>query len=250
MIADLIDDQLDIRLITRNVMSVYSTDKEYTDAFIRKLKHSNYEVNDKLVRSDSIISYIKKDYNLYKNVFRFVKSNRHIDADKFAEYLNYFDAHHLLWLHFNQLNEDDLRLVEILMQLSSDKPFVITDYIDNSKYKEKLYPLLFHVGLEDRMIIIPHEDINSAVNNSTCQCYVKFPDTAKIQSKFSDQFINEEFKTSTHYYTGHRPPVYVKDLNIIKHASYRYTLYELILIFLFSIKMLYISFYNWRVQCQ
>lgn len=250
MIADLIDDQLDIRLITRNVMSVYSTDKEYTESFLRKIKHSEYEVEDKLVKSDSFISYIVKDYNIYKNVFRFVSSSKHIDTDKFIEYLNYFEAYHLLWLHFNQLNDDDLRLVEIVMQLASDKPVVITDYIDDSKYRDKLYPLLFHVGLEDRLIIVPSNDIKTAVNNSTCQCYVKQPNAAKIKSRFSDKFINEEFNTDLQYYTGKRPPVYVKDLNIIKPISYRYTLYELILIFLFSIKMLYITFNNWRTQCQ
>ena len=39
MIADLIDDKLDIRLISQNVMAVYSTNNEYKDSFIRKLKH-------------------------------------------------------------------------------------------------------------------------------------------------------------------------------------------------------------------
>ena len=246
MIADLIDDKLDVRLITRNVMSVYSTNSEYTDSFIRKLKHANYIIDDKKVKSDSFISYIKKDYNIYKNIFRFVNSNKHINTNKFIEYLNYFDLNHLLWVHFYQLSKDDQNLVEILMQLANDKPVVIIDYIDDTKYTDKLYSLLFHIGLEDRLIIVPHRNIKNAVNNSTCQCYVKRQDAVKIQSKFPDKFINEEFSTTYKYYTGHRPPVYMKDLNIIKPISYSYTLYEILLIMLFSIRMFYIAIYNWR----
>ena len=45
MIADLVDDKLKLRFITRNVMSVYSTNNEYTDDFIRKLKHSDYIID-------------------------------------------------------------------------------------------------------------------------------------------------------------------------------------------------------------
>ena len=247
MIADLIDDKLDVRLITRNIMSVYSTNNEYTDYFIRKIKHSAYDVNNKTIKSDSFISYIKKDYNIYKNIFRFVDSHKSINTSKFIEYLDYFDKAQLLWVHFYQLDNEDIFLVETLMQLASNKPVVVTGYIDESKYRDKLYPLLFHVGLEDRLIIVPCKDIKIAVNNSTCQCYVKCPDAVKIQSRFPDKFINEEFKTSDKYYTGHKPPVYVKDLhNIVKPISYSYTFYEIILIFLFSIKSLYIAFFNWR----
>lgn len=42
MIADLIHDKLKIRLITRNVMSVYSTNYKYTDEFLRTLKPVSY----------------------------------------------------------------------------------------------------------------------------------------------------------------------------------------------------------------
>ena len=246
MIADLIDSQLKIRLITRNVMSVYSTNNEYTDIFLRKLKRSSYEVNGKLVSSDSFISYVNKNYNRYKNLFRFANDNKSINTDKFIEYLNFLGLHHFLWLHFCQLDNDDLSLVELLLQLSSDKPIVITDYIDTNKHKDKLYTLVFHVGLEDRLIITPHTDIVSAVNNATCQCYVKSPTAAKIQRRFPDKFINEEFNTDTKYYSGKYPTMYIKDKTIIKPTSYRYTLYELLLIFLFSLKMIYISVYNWR----
>ena len=250
MIADLVDDKLNIRLITRNVMSVYSTDSEYTDSFIRKLKHSDYTIDDKPVSPNSFISYIKRDYNIYKNIFRFVSDDKHIDEDKFTEYLTYLDLNHLLWLHFYQLDSETLNIVEILMQLASDKPVVIINYIDGSKYVEKLFSLVFHVGLEDRLIIIPYKDIDKAVNNSTCQCYVNRPDAAKIQSRFPDNFLNETFKTTKGYYTGHHPPVYVKDSNIVKPVSYTYSVYEIVLIMLFSIKMLYIQFFNWRTKCR
>jgi len=249
MIADLIDDKLNIRLITRNIMSVYSTNNEYTDYFIRKLKHSDYTIDDKQVSSNSFISYVKRDYNIYKNISRFVSKNKHINNDKFTEYLNYFGLVHLLWLHFYQLSKEDLNLVEILMQLASDKPVVIIDYIDDSKYVEKLYSLLFHVGLEDRLIIVPYKDIFKAVNNATCQCYVNTPDAAKIQSRFPDNFLNETFNTTRGYYTGHRPPIYVKDSSIVKTISYTYSWYEILLIVLFSLKMLYIKLYNWRTKC-
>ena len=248
MIADLIDDKLNIRLITRNVMSVYSTNSDYTDSFIRKLKHSSYKINDKCVSSDNFISYVKKDYNIYKNIYRFVSKNKHINTDKFIEYLNYLGLNHLLWLHFYQLNKEDLNVVEILMQFASDKPVIIINYIDESKYVEKLYSLLFYIGLEDRLVIVPYRDITKAVNNATCQCYVKQCGIAKIQSKFPNNFLNETFNTSDKYYTGLRPSVYRSESNVVKPISYTYSVYELILIMLFSIKMLYIHLYNWRTQ--
>ena len=250
MIADLIDDKLKLRFITRNVMSVYSTNSEYTDDFIRKLKHSNYIINKQSTSSDSFISYIKKDYNVYKNIYRFVKKHKQINTSKFIEYLNYFGLNHLLWVHFYQLGKDELSLVEILMQLSSDMPVIIIDYIDDLKYKDKLYSLLFHVGLEDRLVIVPFKNIADAVNNSTCQCYIKHLSAVKIQSDFSNDFINTEFNTSQEYYNGKRPNVYKKDNSAIVPASYRYSLYELLLILLFSIKMLFISLYNWKMRVQ
>jgi hypothetical protein len=244
MIADLIDDKLKLRFITRNVMSVYSTRVEYIDAFIRKLKHSEYIIDKKATSSDSFISYNKKDYNIYKNIFRYVKKHNHINTDKFIEYLNYFNLSHLLWLHFYQLGYDDSLLVDTLMQLSSDKQVIITDYIDDIKYKDKLYSLLFHVGLENKLIIVPFKNIRDAVNNSTCQCYIKHPHAVKIQSEFSNNFINTEFNTSVEYYNGTRPFVYKHSDFIASPISYKYTFIELMSIWLFSIKMLYISLFN------
>ena len=247
MIADLVDDKLKIRFITRNVMSVYSTNSEYTDAFIRKIKHSEYIINKQTHQSDSFISYTKKDYNIYKNILRYVKKCRYINTDKFIEYLNYFNLNHLLWMHFYQLSRDDRQLVDILMLLSSNMPVIITDYIDDLKYRYKLYSLLFHVGLDDRLIIVPFKNITDAVNNSTCQCYVKNPCTVKIQSDFSNSFINTEFNTSLEYYNGLRPKIY-KQCNSAIVPTYKYSWCELLLIFLFSIKMIYISLYNWRAR--
>ena len=248
MIADLIDDKLDIRLISRNVMAVYSTNNEYTDSFIRKLKHSNYIINKQIVSSDSFISYIKKTYNIYENVFRFVKRHKKINSDKFVEYLNFLDLNHLLWTHFYQLDKDTLSLVEIVLQLSTNKQVVIIDYIDELECRNKLYTLLFHVGLENRLIIVPFKNIDEAVNNSTCQCYIKSPDSVKIKSKFPNEYIEREFNTSHNYYTGLRPVVYKNNSTAIKPVSYKYSLYEILLIVLFSIKLLYITFNNWRTK--
>lgn len=245
MIADLIDDKLNIRLITRNVMAVYSSDSNYTDEFLLKLKHSNYSVNDSILESSSIISYIKKTYNQCKNIFRFVKFNKHIDENKFIEYVNYFDIQYILWLHFYQLDNDTLSIVELLMQLASDKPIIITSYIEE-KYYTKIFSLLFHVGLEDRLIIIPFSDIKVAANNSTCQCYVKDIDRISIQSRFPEAFIQEELHISDQLYDGTRPYLYQKSEVIIKPDSYKYSISEYFLIILFSIMMLFIRFNNWR----
>ena len=248
MIADLVDDKLKLRFITRNVMSVYSTNNEYTDDFIRKLKHSDYIIDKQTVNSNSFICYVKKTYNMYENIYMFVKKSKSINTDKFIDYLNYIELNHLLWLHFYQLSKDDLTLVEIIMQLATDKPFVIIDYIDNLKCKDKLYSLLFHVGLENRLVIVPFKDIKEAVNNSTCQCYIKHPLAVKIQSDFSNDFINTEFNTSLEYYNGLRPAVYRNDNSAIVPTSYKYSLYELLLILLFSLKMIYIRLHNWKMR--
>lgn len=251
MIADLIDDKLNIRLITRNVMAVYSTNIEYTDSFVRKLKHSDYKVdNHSIKKSDSIISYIRKTYNIYENIFRFVKKHKQFNYNKFVEYLNFLDLNHLLWSHFYQLDEDTLKLVEIVLQLSTNKRIVITDYIDELKCKDKLYSLLFHVGLEDRLIIVPFKIIDEAINNSTCQCYVKSKDEVKIQSRFSDAYLNTEFSDIELHYKGLRPKIYTPDNNVISPISYKYTFYEILLIILFSIRLMLIRFNNWRMQCQ
>lgn len=251
MIADLIDDNLNIRLITRNIMSVYSTDSEYTDRFLRKLKHSEYVINnDERVSSDNVISYIRKTYNIYENIFRFVHRHKEYSYNKFIEYLHFLNLDHLLWLHFNQLSKDSLCLVEILLQLSTSKPIVIIDYIDDLSCKKKLYTLLFHVGLEDRLIIIPFRKIDEAINNSTCQCYVKSQSSAEIQSRFSEEYLVSEFGDSFHY-NGLRPIIYTPNNNSqIVPTSYKYTFYECMMIVLFSIKLMFIQFNNWRMQCQ
>lgn len=249
MIADLIDSALNLRFITRNVLSVYSTSKEFTDSFIRKLKHSSYKVNHQIKQSDEIISYIKKDYNIYENIFRYVKNQKFIRFNKFLDYLCYLNLSHLLFLHFYQLSDDDTTIIEILLQLADNKPIVITDYIDKLYCKDRLYTLLFHVGLENRLIIVPFRNIYDAVNNSTCQCYIKNPSAIKIQSAFSNDFINTEFNTSLDYYNGLRPILYKnQDYSLITPSSYTYSIYELILILLFSLKMIFISLYNWGTK--
>lgn len=244
MIADLCSDS-DIRLITRNVMSLYSSSNEYRDSFIRKLKYSDYIVSGHRLKSDFIISYVKKDYNKYENIFRFAKRKRDINLSKFIEYLSFIDLSHVLWMHFYQLDPDTLRIVELLIQLSGNKPIIITDQIDSFSNSNRLYSLIFNVGLEDRLIIIPFSDISAAVNNSTCQCYVKSNDLVKIKPKFPNDFLNREFGTCTVYYNGVRPRLYTCDANSIMISSYRYSLFEVLLIFVFSVEMLLFSLFNW-----
>lgn len=248
MIADLINEHNDVRLITKNVMSVYSTNKEYTDNFIRKLKHSSYKVNNKTISSDEIICYVKKTYNIYENIYRFVERHQDINTDKFIEYLNYFNKYHLLWMHFYQLSKNDLSLIEILLQLSSNKQIIIIDYIDSYEYKDHLYSLLFNVGLDDKLVIVPFTNIIDAVNNSTCQCYVKSDNAVKVMSRFPNEFINYEFDTHIEYYTGKFPQLYCKSNSTTFPCSYKYSIYELLLIFLFSIKFALIKFNNWRLS--
>ena len=245
MIADLADDKLRIRLITKNVMSVYSTDSEYTDFFIRKLKHSNYIVDGKTVSSSDIISYIKKDYNVYENIGRYISRHKEYRYSKFVEYISYFNICRSLWMNFSQLDDYTLSLVEIAMQLSSSKPIIIIGYIDDKECRKKMYSLLFSVGLEDRLIIIPFKDIDEAVNNSTCQCYVKSENAAKILPMFSNEFINHEFKTDHVYYNGMRPLVYVNNEVQMQPTKYQYSLYELFMIFIYNIKYTLILLYNW-----
>ena len=168
MIADLIEynkHRSEIRLITKNVMSVYSIKQIYTDNLIHKLKHADYLVDNKIRKSSDIISYNDKKYNMYENVYRYIISDTNYSLSRFAEYLNYFNLNHILWLHFYQIPSDDLHLVEILMTLSSNKPIIILDYIDKLSYKNKLYSLLFHIGLLDKLIIVPYTDIPDAISN-------------------------------------------------------------------------------------
>lgn len=248
MIADLIDDKLHLRLITRNILSVYSTNNEYTDYIIQKLKHSEYKVNSNL-NKQSLISYSTHNYNIYENIYRYVKNDSKINYNKFIEYLNYFDLCYLLWLHFYQLDHKQQLMIETLFNLSSNARIIILDYLDElSEYKLKLYSLIFNVGLEDKIIIIPHTNITDAVNNSTCQCYIKNKQAVKIQSTFSNAFLNKEFNTSVEYYKNCRPKIYKKEINYIVPNSYKYTLYELFCIFIYRIKMIYTSFYLWRTS--
>lgn len=247
MIADLIE-STDIRLITKNVMAVFSTNKEYTDYFVRRLKTHNYLVDGNPYPASAIISYVKKTYNIYENLFRFVERNSEFNSDKFIEYLNYFNLGKLLWLHFYQLSKEDLSLVEILLQLSTEKHFVITDYVDSSKYRLKLYSLFLHVALDDRLIIIPFKNIDDAVNYTTCQCYVKCESAVKIMTRFPNEFLNYEFHNSRLYYKPILPHVYENNRIIVAPSSYKYSLYELFLILLFSIKMFFTYLYNWRMK--
>lgn len=247
MIADLIDDKLHIRLITRNVMSVYSTDSKYTDDFILKLKHSFYTINysDKQSYSNTFIAYLVRDYNKYKNIFRYI--SKYYNIKKFTEYLNFFDKNHLLWLHFSDLSDDDLCLIECLILLLSNKQIIILDYFDDRPFASQMISLLFKIGLEDKLIIYPCKDVNFGINNSTCQCFVQSADSVKIQTRFLDHYLSEQLNSEIHYISYH-PAIYNSTNNYIIPQKYSYTLYEIILIIMFSIKMICIKIFNWRYE--
>lgn len=247
MILDLINENLNIRLITRNVMSVYSTNKEHTDKILSLLKHSNYKVDNSDIKSSKdLIAYIIKDYNLYENLFKYISKRYNIN--KFTEYLELFNKNHLLWLRFIDLSKSDLLLVEILISLLSDKKIIILDYFDDEKFADRMISLLYNIGLTDKLIIYPCKNIQFGINNSTCQCYVKNPDAIKIQSRFEEDFIRSEFQDDSISYINVYPLVYNKHNNYLVPSSYKYSIYDLLLIFLYSIKMLYVKFYNWRVR--
>lgn len=248
MIYDLIDSKLDVRLITRNVMSVYSTDKEYTDSFIRKLKHSDYVHNKSIVSSDKIIAYTRRFYNPYEFVYTYAKSSLDIDFAKLSSYLSFIGVDYLLWMKFYQIDYDAKRLLENLLLLASHKPIVILDYIDSYKFKNKLYTLAFHVGLEDRLIIIPFTNICDAVNNSTCQCYVKNDNAIKVQAEFSNSFLNTEFATSIEYYNRQRPAMYNNQSHALVPVKMNHSLYDILLLICYRIKLFFIYFYIWGTK--
>lgn len=244
MIFDLIDDSIEIRLITRNVMSVFSASKENTDRILRKIKHGTYLCCGE--KEKNLVAYSRKDYNIYSNIFEYVSNKSKYNTDTFAEYLNYFNLNHLLWMRFVDLRDDERCLVEILIQILSDKPIVVLDYIEKFPYKDRLCSLIYQEGLKDRIIIIPYTDIAAAVNNSTCQCYVRDLNDIKVQSKFSNAYLNTEFNTTTEYYTGKVPMLYEGCLDYLLPSSYRYQLNELFLIFLYRLYYIWILFFNWR----
>lgn len=251
MIADLISDSLSIRLITKNIISVFSTNFNNTDSLIHLLKHSKYKTYNKIVESEEIISYLKKDYNIYENVFRFVSRQHNLDLNKFKEYLNYFNLSHCLLLHFYELSMIQLRIIENLIVLSSNKPIIIINYIDDIKYKDKFYILLFKIALDDKCIIVPFRNIVDATNNSTSQCYVKSMTQVKILPRFSNEFLNHEFNTHIKYYTGIKHNVYHCDPIKFSINNYKYSFIEIILILLFTIYLTTVKFYNWRHKlCQ
>ena len=244
MIFDLIDDNIELRLITRNVMSVFSISRENTDRVLRKIKHGTYSCCGE--RENSLVAYSKKDYNLYSNIFEYVSNKLKYNVESFAEYLNYFNLNHLLWLRFADISGDESLLIETLLQILSDKPIVVLDYIEKSPYRELLCSLIYHEGLKDRIIIVPYTDIAAAVNNSTCQCYVRGLNDIKVQSKFSNAYLNTEFNTDIEYYTGKVPLLYTGSSGYIFPSSYVYQLNDLFLIFIYRLYYMWILFFNWR----
>lgn len=248
MIADLINSDYSVRLITRNVMAVLSSDSGYTDHFAYNIKHETRYIinNDTETDSENVVAFITRDYNSRENIFRYV--TKRFDVDKFSEYLNFFNKNHLLWLHFSDLSSSDRLLVEILIALLHNKKIIFLDYFDDAPFANDMISLLFKIGLDDRLIIYPCKDISFGINNSTCQCYVKNRAQAKIQSRFSEDYLEKELNLSSIRYDSSRPLVYHKHMYDIVPSSYKYSIYELVLIFIFNIRLLCIKAFNWSVR--
>lgn len=249
MIADLVNSKYKLRLITMNVMSVFSKSNHALIDFIQTLKHSQYIINDKVVDADLIISYPLKFYNIYRNVYDFITTHTEYNIATISKYLSNFKLSHILWLNFNQLSQDELQVLMLIMQLSTSKKIIITDFIDQNKFKHQLYSLLYACGLQNKIIIIPFTNINDAINNSTCQCYVQSISNVKVLPKFSDKYLQHELNTSDVKYTLQKPLIYNDNHSFIKPINYHYSFYNLLLIFIYRLKMLLTLFINWRFRC-
>lgn len=252
MFVDLLDQNYKLRLITKNVLSVFSTNDNVASDFLTTLSNAKFKVNNKdIVTSDKLISNINYNYNKYENIFNYITKQTDIDKNKVIEYISYFKINHILWLSFDQINQCELQLLNMVLQLASFKRIIITDYFDDNPYKYKVYSLLFKVGLEDRLIIIPFRNLNDATSNSTCQCYVKEPNNVRIQTKFSVEYLNYEFKSSVNYYNNIQlPHIYTNHELRLRPTKYKYNLYQLLLILLYNIRLMLYSFFNWRnKQC-
>lgn len=246
MIADVINGATNIRFITKNVMSVYSVNRQYTDAFLLNLFCSEYLVDGRQFSVDELICRPLRGYNKYENIYRYVSRHYSRMTNTFVEYMSYLKLTHLLWLHFYQLKIEHLRVVELLIQLISDKPIIVLDYIEDHPLYNDLCSIISSVGLNDKLIIIPFTNVRLAVNCSTCQCYVKSPTAVKIESRFPEEFLRLEFNSKDSYYCRHRINKYCKPEFALAPVSYKYSMLEYLLIVLFRIKLMYIIFNNWR----
>lgn len=248
MFVDLLDRNYKIRLITKNVLSVFSTNDNAVSDFLTTLSNAKFKVNNKdIVDSCKLISNINYNYNKYENVFRYIVKQNKINKSKVIEYISFFNINYILWLSFDQVNKFELQILNVILQLSTDKPIIITDYFDDNPFKYKLYSLLFNIGLEDRLVIVPFRNISDAVSNSTCQCYVKEINDARIQTKFSVEYLNYEFKSALNYYKiSSTPCIYTNNELQLCPTNYKYTFYQLLLITFYNIKLMLLTIFNWR----
>lgn len=245
MIFDLINSDYKVRLVTKNVLSVFSKNKSYTDKFISTLRNGTFKLNGSIKTSETIISYNTYNDNIYENVSNFIDRYTS-NSKKVHEYISSFNLNHILWLRLKDLSTDEYNLLKLFLQLASDKPIIITNYIEKNKYKDKIYSLLLRVGLEDKIIIVPFSDVKEAVSVSTSQCYVKSKKDVKILSKFPNEFLNVEFKTHLNYYKNNNIKFYIKsNNNDITPNKYKYSLYEILNIIIYRLKMFIISCICW-----
>ena len=248
MIADLINDKYNIRLITTNVMSIFSSSNNTLNEFISALKSSTYSVNDSIKSADSLVCYKLSEINKFESVSSII-AKLASDKNKAIEYISYLNLNYILWMKWYQLSSIDLLAITTILKLVSRKDIIILDTIDTHPLKDKLYSLSFQVGLSDKLVIIPFTSIIEAVNHSTCQCYIKPNVGSKILTRFSNEFLNQEFSTSINYYYSDQPKKYIKEESCLAPASQRYSIYDLLLIYLYSIKLLFIKFTSyWRIN--
>lgn len=248
MFADLLDQNYKIRLITNNVLAVFSTNDIPVLDFLNVILDSKFKINNNnIVNSESVISTYNTKYNKYENIFRYIVKQNKINKTKVIEYISFFNINYILWLSFDQINKFELQILNVILQLSTNKPIIITDYFDDNPFKYKLYSLLFNIGLEDRLVIVPFRNISDAVSNSTCQCYVKEINDARIQTKFPVEYLNYEFKSNLNYYKiSNTPCIYTNNELQLCPTNYKYTLYQLALIILYNIKLMLFTIFNWR----
>lgn len=246
MIADLINDTYKVRLITKNVMSVFSSSKSDLDEFLTLLHSSNYIVNGLVKSADNILCYKLPNINKFECVYHILEKHTS-NLSKSIEYISYLGLNHILWIKWHHLSDSDLLAVSTVIRLMSERKIILIDCIESHQLRDKLYSIAYNIGIADKLVIIPYTSVFEAVNNSTCQCYFKHDFGAKIISKFSNEFLNKEFNTSVNYYHTSKPKVYCNTSAVLAPTSYKYSAYDLILIYLYSIKILFLNLItHWR----
>lgn len=248
MIADLINNKYPIRLITHNVMSVFSPSQKYLEEFLSTLKSSKYLKCGCTVSANSFICYDINIPSKYISTYLILAKYSN-NLAKALEYISYLNLNYTLWTRWFQLSPDDILAIITVIKLVSSKEVILLDYIDHHPLKDKLYSLAYHTGLSDKLIIIPFKSITEAVNHSTCQCYIKPGIGVKVLPKFSNEFLNNEFNTSCMYYKFTNIKQYRREHFTLAPAGIKYTFIDLIAIVLGTLNLIFTKYLlYWRVN--